>query len=179
MPPAAVVTSSLLSTLKSIPHLPNGTWYIVASTTLSTLNRPDQIGNVFTSSIENQSQEQQLSIARRTREALIKSSAIIGLPKTINALFALKSATPKYLIDEPLGYNPSQRVIDMYQTPPSQILQRGKSFFDKVYGKVTNRVMGQMDRAGTEDLGLMARLEYGYVLSPSNILSPAETSFGK
>ncbi len=58
-------------------------------------------------------------------------------------------------------------------------MQRGKAFFDQVYGKVTNRVMGQMDRSGTEDLGLMARLEYGYVLSPSNILSPAETSFGE
>ena len=37
--------------------------------------------------------------------------------------------------------------------------------------------MGQMDRSGAEDLGLMARLMYGYVLSNSNILSPAETSF--
>lgn len=37
--------------------------------------------------------------------------------------------------------------------------------------------MGQMDRSGTEDLGLTARLVYGHVLSNTRILSPAETSF--
>jgi hypothetical protein len=39
--------------------------------------------------------------------------------------------------------------------------------------------MGQMDRSGTEDLGLLARLEYGYVLSPVGVLSPVETSYGE
>lgn len=33
-----------------------------------------------------------------------------------------------------------------------------------------------MDRSGTEDLGLIARLFYGYVLSNTSILTPAETS---
>ena len=34
-----------------------------------------------------------------------------------------------------------------------------------------------MDRSGTEDLGLVARLMYGYILSNTRILSPSETSF--
>lgn len=46
-----------------------------------------------------------------------------------------------------------------------------------VYGKVSKRVMGQMDRSGTEDLGLTARLMYGYVLSNTQVLTAAETSF--
>jgi hypothetical protein len=58
-------------------------------------------------------------------------------------------------------------------------MQRGAKFFERVYGKVTNRVMGQMDRSGTEDLGLLARLEYGFVLSPVGVLSPVETSYGE
>ena len=37
--------------------------------------------------------------------------------------------------------------------------------------------MGQMDRSGTEDLGLVARLLYGYILSNSRILCPSESSF--
>ena len=61
--------------------------------------------------------------------------------------------------------------------PSSQILHRGQKFFDRVYGKVSKRVMGQMDRSGTEDLGVMARLMYGYLLSNTNILTPAESSF--
>ncbi len=48
---------------------------------------------------------------------------------------------------------------------------------DQVYGKVSRRVMAQMDRSGTEDLGITARLMYGYVLSNTTVLTAAETSF--
>ena len=36
--------------------------------------------------------------------------------------------------------------------------------------------MGQMDNSGTEDLGIMARLMYGYMLSNEAILGAKETS---
>merc|ERR1712000_321238 len=75
------------------------------------------------------------------------------------------------------GDKPSQRFKDVYQTSPSEVLERGQTFFNQIYGKISRRVMGQMDRSGAEDLGLMARLTYGYVLSNTDILTPAETSF--
>lgn len=34
-----------------------------------------------------------------------------------------------------------------------------------------------MDHSGTEDLGITARLMYGYVLSNMNVLNAAETSY--
>lgn len=37
--------------------------------------------------------------------------------------------------------------------------------------------MSQMDRSGTEDLGITARLMYGYILSSTNVLTASETSF--
>ena len=183
----SIVTPALLSAIRSTPRLPANSWYLLAATALSTLNRPDEIPKIFNHAIEfggsakdtKPSENEQLQIARRTREALVKSSAIVGLPKTINALFALKGVTPKNLFDEPQVASPSNRIQDLYNTPVSQILQRGQKFFDQVYGKVTGRVMGQMDNSGTEDLGLMARLEYGYVLSPVSILNAPETSYGK
>jgi alkylhydroperoxidase/carboxymuconolactone decarboxylase family protein YurZ len=67
--------------------------------------------------------------------------------------------------------------VDLYDTPSSTILYRGETFFNKVYGKVSKRVMGQMDRSGTEDLGAVARLMYGYLLSNTRILSATESSF--
>ena len=36
--------------------------------------------------------------------------------------------------------------------------------------------MGQMDNSGTEDLGIMARLMYGYMLSNEAVLGAKETS---
>jgi alkylhydroperoxidase/carboxymuconolactone decarboxylase family protein YurZ len=76
-----------------------------------------------------------------------------------------------------MGLSPSLRSSEIYDVPPSKIMQRGQNFFDQVYGKVSKRVMGQMDRSGTEDLGLTARLMYGYILSNTQVLSPAESSF--
>lgn len=76
-----------------------------------------------------------------------------------------------------MGFSPSARPVEVYDVPSSRILHRGQVFFDKVYGKVSKRVMGQMDRSGTEDLGVTARLMYGYLLSNTNILTPAESSY--
>lgn len=60
---------------------------------------------------------------------------------------------------------------------PREVVDRGQRFFDTVYGKVSYRVMSQMDQSGAEDLGLIARLLYGHVLSNTSILSATETSF--
>jgi hypothetical protein len=65
----------------------------------------------------------------------------------------------------------------MYEVPSSKILERGQKYFEQVYGKVSKRVMGQMDHSGSEDLGLTARLMYGYILSNTSVLNPAETSY--
>lgn len=85
--------------------------------------------------------------------------------------------TPAHLLDDPAGPSPTLRGSEIRDMPPSKIFSRGQAFFDAVYGKISRRVMGQMDRTGTEDLGLTARLMYGYILSNTSVLSPAETSF--
>ncbi|KAL8999698.1 MAG: hypothetical protein Q9169_001515 [Polycauliona sp. 2 TL-2023] len=177
MPKSPIVT--LLASIRLTPHLPPHSWYIISSVTLSVLNRPDEIPHVFQHALEKDagSTHTQLDIARRMREALVKSAAIGGLPKSINALYALKGATPQSLIDEPFGYSPTGRAVELYDVPSSKILQRGQAFFDQIYGKVSKRVMGQMDRSGTEDLGITARLMYGYILSNTEVLSPVESSF--
>lgn len=90
---------------------------------------------------------------------------------------ALKAVTPPHLIDDPSAPSPTRRPSEIRSSPPAEILARGQVFFDTVYGKVARRVMGRMDRSGTEDLGVTARLVYGYVLSNTSVLSPAETSF--
>ncbi|SPN98799.1 uncharacterized protein DNG_01840 [Cephalotrichum gorgonifer] len=182
---APVMTPSLISAIRCHPHLPRNAWPFIAATTLSVLNRPDEIPKVYKHAIEHgqgqtesvPGKDEQLAISRRMREALIKSGAVGGLPKAINALLALKAVTPPDLIDEPNAFSPTHRPTDVYDTPSSQILRRGQTFFDMVYGKVAKRIMGQMDRSGTEDLGLTARLMYGYILSNTSVLSPAETSF--
>ncbi|KAK2602691.1 hypothetical protein N8I77_009201 [Diaporthe amygdali] len=182
------VTPRLLGTLRSQPGLPDDVWYTIVATTLCVLNRPDEIQAIYTHAVAADAganavadpvadHGRQLRIARRLREALLKASAIGGLPKTINALQELKKVVPPGCFDEPHGESPTNRRRDIYETPAPQVLQRGRRFFDECYGKVAGRVMTSLDYCGTEDLGLAVRLAYGYVLSTTEVLSEAETSF--
>ena len=82
----AIITLKLLSTMRAHPQLPPHTWYFVAGATLSTLNRPDQLSAVFKNAIGGDGtpelpEDEQLKVARRMREALVKGAAIVGLPK--------------------------------------------------------------------------------------------------
>ncbi|KAJ4302108.1 hypothetical protein N0V88_002244 [Collariella sp. IMI 366227] len=178
----AIITPALLSSLRCYPNLPSSTWYLIVATTLSQLNRPDEIRQVYQHALHHgstqrdgvPSHEEKLRMSRRMREALVKAAAVGG---TINALLELKKATPEDLLDEPEAFSPTGRRADFYDTPPSQVMQRGQRFFEAIYGRITRRVMGQMDRSGTEDLGLVARLMYGHVLSNTSVLSAVETSY--
>ncbi|PMD66441.1 uncharacterized protein K444DRAFT_606730 [Hyaloscypha bicolor E] len=184
MPPLApppVLTPDLLKSIREHPDLPPRTWYIIAATTLTILNRPDEIPRIYEHAAtfgprSTSSRPEQLTILRRMREALIKTSAVGGVPKIINSLLALKKVSPPDLQDRPSTQSPTERRND-FSDDPSRIEQRGRDFFGKVYGKVADRVLSQMDNSGTEDLGLVARLMYSHILSNTLVLSAADTSF--
>ncbi|EWZ46798.1 AhpD-like protein [Fusarium oxysporum f. sp. albedinis] len=180
-----ILTPTLLAAIRKQPNLPRNTWYFITATTLSALNRPEELPEVFKNATGEgsdttgngvPSRDDQLRISRRLREALLKASAVGGMPKSINALMSLKSTTPEDLLDEP-GTGISIRHKDIYDTAPAKVLERGQTFFEAIYGKISRRIMGQLDWSGAPDLGLLARLTYGYVLSNTDVLTPAETSF--
>jgi hypothetical protein len=92
MPPVslpAIITPALLSSIRGHPQLPHHSWYFITGVTLSILNRPDEIANVFRHAMETgpggvskkPEHDEQLRIARKMREALVKAAAIGGLPK--------------------------------------------------------------------------------------------------
>lgn len=94
MPPLnhlpAIITPSLIASIRGHPQLPRHSWYFIAGVTLSVINRPDEIPKVFKFAIEQgvgptenikPAHPEQLQIARKLREGLIKSAAIVGLPK--------------------------------------------------------------------------------------------------
>jgi len=90
----AILTPTLIKRISSQPNLPANVWYYVAGVTLSSINRPDEIAKVFQHAIGKSvndpsgaapSHTELLQIARRMREALVKSGAIVGLPKVVTA----------------------------------------------------------------------------------------------
>ena len=92
MPPATIMTESMLSMIRRHPLLPRQTWYFIAGTTLATLNRPGEIPAVLDHALSHGERDsvmapspgEQLRIARRLREALIKAAVVHGLPKVRN-----------------------------------------------------------------------------------------------
>ena len=106
MPPSPtslpkIITPTLLSYLRSHPSLPPQSWYYISAVALSAINRPDEIGAVFRDAVDRiggerignngsreedgtvrkREREEQMKVARRMREALIKGGVVCGLPK--------------------------------------------------------------------------------------------------
>jgi hypothetical protein len=87
------LTPPVLDTLRSQPGMPGDMWYAVVAATLCVLNRPEEIPDVYRHAVASVAgagagtagaaadHARQLRIARRLREALLKTSAIGGLPK--------------------------------------------------------------------------------------------------
>lgn len=160
----SIITPDRLAKLASTPLL-SKSWYFVAAATFSVCNQPDEIPKIFEYMINNQtSHDDQLAVAQQIREALLKGAALGGLPKTINSLTQLKNVTPDSLREKST------------QRPPLGDLDRGASFFDAVYGKISPRVRNQMASAYPDLAQYAINHVYAPLLSYTKILSPKETS---
>ena len=81
-----IMTPRLLSSISTLPGIPAHSWYFIAASTLTVLNLPEEIPRVFKSAIgpDATDHEGNIYIARRMREALIKTAAVAGLPKVVS-----------------------------------------------------------------------------------------------
>lgn len=155
----------------------------------------------------------QCLVAEKIREAILKIAPISGLPKSINALTALRAVTPNSvkpgatpkrpakvvpghvsssaLINEDVAgtrFEADQAVpiFDTIDGPVSErsinvgeVLNstvRGSEFWSSVYGKIKNRVRGQLYDAYPDLWQYAYQCVYGSVLSYTDILPAKETS---
>jgi hypothetical protein len=93
------ITAAFLSSLRSNQSLPKDSWYFIAATTLSIINRPDEIPRLYEYVLDHgvstdapkPEHDERLKITRRMREELIKASAIGGVPKVRHAYFSFST----------------------------------------------------------------------------------------
>lgn len=160
------LSSTLLQSLQN-PLLPTS-WYLVSAVSLSVCNHPELIPQIYHEALRlaaEHRRETPLQVTQKLRESFIKAAAIAGLPKSINALTVLRIA----IEDESL--------LQLPLRPKGNWEQRGRSYFDRIYGKVSERVQGKMERASPQLLQLAIASIYGDNLSYSEILGPKDTSF--
>ncbi|KAF5100048.1 hypothetical protein D0Z03_000883 [Geotrichum reessii] len=175
---SAILTPARLQTLAKFPHLQN-TWHFIAAAALSVCNEPNEIPGLYehvinslvSSSVPETPNAERLRVSKQFREAILKSAALVGLPRTINSLTQLKNVTPAELRE-------SGVLRPVHAPPPvsGAPAEVGADFFSKVYGKITKRVLGQLNTA-YPDLGWYT-IDHVYdpLLSYTGVLSPKETS---
>ena len=92
MPLPRVLNPSHITRLRTNPRIPPNCWYYVACVTLSALNRPYEIPRVFRAAVDDVSERhgddggarvsrERQRAADRMREGLVRSAAVVGLPK--------------------------------------------------------------------------------------------------
>ncbi|ANZ73327.1 BA75_00376T0 [Komagataella pastoris] len=113
----------------------------------------------------------QKHVTSRVREALLKSAALGGLPKCINSMMLLKEATPLSLRETAV-----KRDFLLSEEAVKAERERGRQFWNSVYGKISNRVMGQMNTAYPDLWQYTFNHVYAPLLSFTDVLSIKETS---
>ncbi|KAJ3785328.1 AhpD-like protein [Lentinula aff. detonsa] len=165
--------ATLLSHLKSIYPSSSATnpWYIVSAVAFSASNEPQAVPEVFNYVLTEVSgeHEQRLLLARKFRDALLKSGLTSGYSKAINSLAALHAVMPPELLDTKMLRDPS--------IPLQDYEQNGRAFFRATYGNTADSVQTLLDTIYPEMGYFSNTIGYGYTYGFTDILSPLETSY--
>ncbi|KEF61201.1 uncharacterized protein A1O9_02766 [Exophiala aquamarina CBS 119918] len=153
-------------------------WYILTTAVLLSYHKEKLIGELWTyvtSGLRDDDDEERMSVARRIREACLKSSTLVGFPRAINALFSLKSAIDSSNHSQLSSILATDRSL---RSPLSSTekYERGLSFFQDIYRQHTARVISAMDATSGGDLTHFAiNCIYGELLSEHSVIGGLET----
>lgn len=130
-PETPVLPASFLEPVLSLPSTSDRLqWYMCVLITLSSLNFPDVIPQVYahldTHVLSPLSPEDRFAAVRKIREGLIKSTGIVGAGRTGNAIRSLAGCLP-----EDLREKGSPRSQESEETAR----KRGREFWTRIYAR--------------------------------------------
>lgn len=124
----------------------------------------------------------QKDLTEKLREALLKTSPLGGLPKAINGLHELSKVTPKSLAS-PYQHVPKNATtaLDLFPMIKRTLdendhVERGMKHWNHLYGKVSGRVINNLNRSYPDLWYYTMSHAYGPLLSFSEVLNAQETS---
>ncbi|SCU93369.1 LAFA_0F16028g1_1 [Lachancea sp. 'fantastica'] len=211
----SILSSQRLAQLAGFHPKLQRAWYLIAATTLSACNEPQEIPKLYHFAMLNDLQPDEISknavttlellqntqskldqdindmyndpgksqttITQKLREALLKSGALTGIPKSINSLQALKLVTPNKL--RPLTQNIDAHSCNLIEgsvrpvnVAPEQVVQNGIGHWNKIYSKVSNKVVNNLNSSYPDLWQFVLCNVYGPLLSFDDILDAQETS---
>ncbi|PCH38620.1 hypothetical protein WOLCODRAFT_136369 [Wolfiporia cocos MD-104 SS10] len=182
---AELATPEFLDELKAIYLAEAGAdvkgvppWYMVATAAFSSSGVAAAVPIVFKYALDDLKKtydgEELLmhsrTLASKLREGLLASCVLCGLPRVIESLVALHSATPEEL-------RSGQDILRDKTKTLSDLEEIGRRNFQAVYGSSANAVRGLMESAYPDLAWFCATVAYG-ISYDAGVLTPAELSYG-
>lgn len=116
-----------------------------------------------------------LVLTEKLRESILKTAALSGLPRAINALTLLRDSTPAGLRQECAAGGTKRPPVASWADYVAE-QQRGQAYWDRVYTKISTRVAGQLTSAYPDLWAYTLQHVYAPLLSYTDVLSADETA---
>ncbi|KAL3488329.1 hypothetical protein BJX62DRAFT_227384 [Aspergillus germanicus] len=166
------IPASFFEPVLSLPHSEQLRWYSCVIVSLSSLNYPDVIPQVYeylnTHFLSKLSHDERFDAARRLREALIKSTGIVGAARTGNAIRILTG-----LIPEDLRETESPRSQESDEVARA----RGKTFWTRVYERNKAFDPQATVRASPDYAFVVREVLYGRIFSFNGVIDDLTTGY--
>ncbi|CAB4254990.1 similar to Saccharomyces cerevisiae YJR111C Putative protein of unknown function [Maudiozyma barnettii] len=120
----------------------------------------------------------QIKFNSEVKEVILKESALVGIPRAINGLRSLYTTTPKSLLNEKCELLPENTFISktVNRKDESHNLQRGLEHWNKTYGKVSMRIINDLNDFYPDLWQFIIKDVYSDVLSYGEIIDASLTS---
>ncbi|KAK2038045.1 hypothetical protein LZ31DRAFT_599955 [Colletotrichum somersetense] len=159
------------------PDITKARWYIVAAVALASASAGPDVTNVYKKAILGLSLEDQKLVQRRVKEAILKTSALYGIPRSLQALLPLFKTLKDDEIDH---YGPRWEASQAEGPASSEVkkarYEKARSYFDIIWTPKVAQANRDLNFKYHPDLYyLNTQLNYEYYISEDAILDPIET----
>ncbi|ERS95801.1 uncharacterized protein SPSK_04531 [Sporothrix schenckii 1099-18] len=148
------------------------TWYCITACAFAACNQGGFVGDVYKAAIASSDPDdiahQQL-VLRRIKEALLKTSVIFGIPRTINAFRALVRALPSPAANEVAS-------VRSHIARPADTDARGLAYMRNIFRADLDPFLDTMDQYWPDLRTLVVTTIYGYYQSDTTVLGAVATS---
>lgn len=178
-PPRAALLQELFARLEqdsAARGVAWGEWLTVSTATMFALNAPKCLQAMHTHVMRHGGEVRPLSerVARAClmREVGLRSLGLIGTPKTINNLAALRA-----MVDadaELAAAMPTQPRREMPATQWPAIVQAGRALFDDIYAKQSEKLQGVLAHSHPDLALYILQGEYGPLFAPPSMYDGQE-----
>ncbi|KAL4402173.1 hypothetical protein ACI68E_001825 [Malassezia pachydermatis] len=145
-----------------------GEWLTLSTATMFALNSPGSLKAMHAYVMQDQGElrplAERVDRACLMREAGLKCLGLIGTPKTINNLAALRAMVDA---DEALAEAmPTEARRDIQPQQWAKVVQAGSDLFDDIYAKQSQKLRGVMAHSHPDLTPYILQCEYGPLFAP-------------